>query len=398
MPIRRSGRLLDALVGSAVAVDGGWDDALDVAIAHPDATVVTRAGDRFGRHGWRLGSGGVGATGTALEEARSAAEAAAADLTRREADARRARAERDAARRSVDDLVARLDQADAAFVSATEGLARVQAERREVATQTDALRAGSDDAQQRLAVDRRRLAELESALPALEAEESAVVAAARARHQARAALDDRAAALAARRRELDIAAAGLEERAGFLGRRLAEVEARLEADAGARAEAAARLQVLERTLIVLERLGEMVEGRRAQAATALAELAEQRRRQSDEARAVTQHLDGLRRQRADAERRLEELRERSRRAEIDDAEARMRLEAAVESLRRDLDCEPERAIAAECPELPEGASPSARARDWSGSCACSAPSTRWRSRSSPRCRSATRSSRSNSRT
>jgi chromosome segregation protein len=357
------GRLLDALVGSAVAVDGGWDVALDIAIAHPDATVVTRAGDRFGRHGWRLGSGGVGATGAALDEARTAADAAAADVIRRDADARRVRAERDAARRTVEDVVARLDQADAAFVSATDGLARVQAERREVATQTDAIRGGADDAAERLAVDQRRLAELEAALPALEAEESAVAAAARARHQARAELDERAASLTARRRQLDVTAAGLDERAAFIARRLSEVEARLAAAAEARADAAARLVVLERHLVALDRLSEIVETRRSEAAAALAELTELRRRQSDQARAVTQHLDGLRRQRADAERRLEELRERSRRCEIDDAEMRMRLEAAVEGLRRDLDCEPERAIAAPCPDLPEGTSPGGRARE-----------------------------------
>src|SRR5262249_58986485 len=68
-------------------------------------------------------------------------------------------------------------------------------------------------------------------------------------------------------------------------------------------------------------------------------------------------------ERGDAEGRLEEVREHIRRNEIDDAEVRMRLEAAVEGVRRDLDCEPEQAIAAPCPELPEGASPSARARE-----------------------------------
>ncbi|HKA02992.1 MAG TPA: AAA family ATPase, partial [Acidimicrobiales bacterium] len=91
-PVRRHVRsgdgrvehLLDILVGAAVAVDGDWAAAVDLALAHPDATVVTRAGDRFGRHGWRLGAGGVGATGAALDEARSAAETAAATLTRRE--------------------------------------------------------------------------------------------------------------------------------------------------------------------------------------------------------------------------------------------------------------------------------------------------------------------------
>ncbi len=357
------GRLLESLVGSAVVVEGAWEDALDVAIAHPDAVVVTRAGDRFGRHGWRLGTGAVGATGAALEEARVAAEAAAADVERREGDVRLARTERDASRHAVDDLVGRLDEADAAFVAATEGLARVQAERREVASQLEALEAGSADADLRLAADRRRLAELEAVLPGLEAQESAVAAAARARHQARTELDERAAAVVARRRELDMAAAGLEERTLFIGRRLSEVEARLAADAAARAGAAARLVVVERSLVVLERLGELLARRRTEAELALTELQEQRRRQSDEARAVTLHLDAVRRERVDVERRLEEVRERSRRAEIDDAEARMRLEAAVETLRRDLDCEPDHAMAVTCPELPDGASPSGHARE-----------------------------------
>jgi chromosome segregation protein len=93
------------------------------------------------------------------------------------------------------------------------------------------------------------------------------------------------------------------------------------------------------------------------------ELNEQRRRQSEEARAVAVHLDETRRARADAERRLEAMRERARRAELDEAEVKLRLEAAVETLRRDLDMEPETAMAAECPPLPEGVSASARARE-----------------------------------
>ena len=102
--------------------------------------------------------------------------------------------------------------------------------------------------------------------------------------------------------------AGLEERR-FLTRRLAEIEERLDADAGARAEAAARRLLLERTLVVLtaRRLARRPPDRDR---CALAELHEQRRRQSEEARAVTQS-SRLRRQRADAERRLEEVRERA---------------------------------------------------------------------------------------
>jgi chromosome segregation protein len=197
----------------------------------------------------------------------------------------------------------------------------------------------------------------------MEAEESALAASARARHLVRAELEDRAASLAARRRHLEVAAAGLEERQTFVARRLAEVDARLAAEAEVRAGDAVRLAAVERALVVLGRLADLVATRHTSADTVLAELQQERRRQSDEARAITAHLDTLRRERADAERRLEEIRERARRAEIDEAETRLRLETAVETLRRDIDCEPERALAAPCPPLPEGTSPAARARE-----------------------------------
>ena len=62
------------------------------------------------------------------------------------------------------------------------------------------------------------------------------------------------------------------------------------------------------------------------------ELREQRRRQSEEARTVTEELDSLRRQRASAERQLEELRERARQLKaetgLDLLPAVTRLEAA----------------------------------------------------------------------
>ena len=67
-------RALDALLASAVAVEGSWVEALDVAMAHPRLTVVTLAGDRYGATGWRAGAGSHGATGMALEDARSHSE------------------------------------------------------------------------------------------------------------------------------------------------------------------------------------------------------------------------------------------------------------------------------------------------------------------------------------
>ena len=95
----------------------------------------------------------------------------------------------------------------------------------------------------------------------------------------------------------------------------------------------------------------------------LAGLREARREQSERTRSVTTRLEELRRSRSTAERSLEEVRERMQRAEIADAETRMRLEAATEMCRNDLDVEPELAMAAPCPLLPEAISAHARVRE-----------------------------------
>ena len=57
--------------------------AVDVALAHPDAVIVTRDGDRFGVTGWRVGGPASGATGAALEEARERAATARGSSHRR---------------------------------------------------------------------------------------------------------------------------------------------------------------------------------------------------------------------------------------------------------------------------------------------------------------------------
>jgi chromosome segregation protein len=105
-------------------------------------------------------------------------------------------------------------------------------------------------------------------------------------------------------------------------------------------------------------------------ATALAEveetltgLHERRRAQSEVARARAAELDRLRRERSELERSLEGVRERLGRIELSDAETRVRIEAAVETLRRDLDVDPDTAIATECPPLADGVTAAARARE-----------------------------------
>jgi chromosome segregation protein len=113
----------------------------------------------------------------------------------------------------------------------------------------------------------------------------------------------------------------------------------------------------------VDRLTALVNDRLGTIEATLGDLRERRRRQSEAQRAASTRLDELRHQRADAERRLEETRERSRRAELDEAEVKLRLETAVENLRRDLEVEPEVAMAAEPPEMHEGTTPTARARE-----------------------------------
>jgi len=92
-------------------------------------------------------------------------------------------------------------------------------------------------------------------------------------------------------------------------------------------------------------------------------LREARRQHAEAARASAEQLDGLRRERGEHERTLSEARERMSRAEIEDAEAKLRLETAIEALRSEYDVEPHVALDAPAPEVPEGTTLAGRARD-----------------------------------
>jgi chromosome segregation protein len=88
-----------------------------------------------------------------------------------------------------------------------------------------------------------------------------------------------------------------------------------------------------------------------------------RRAETETARAIGDRLEQRRRERAAAERQLAEIRERAGRVQLEQTEARVRLEALVETVRRELDCEPDAVRGAACPALPAGTSPSGRMRE-----------------------------------
>ncbi len=355
--------LLDVLLADAVAVDGSWADALDLALAQPGLVVVTRAGDRFASNGWRAGATGNGATGAALEEARGhadrAALAAAAATERRNL----SRADSAAARTSESQVARSVDENDARRAVGANALVRVEAESRDASTEAETLRSHLAELGERVTREQARVVELEHLLPTLEAEEHEGAARLSAMQEARARLDERATAVAALRTDLEVRAAGMEERRTFLSRRLAEVDERLRRNVDKRDEAERGRTELERRATATHRLWKLVDERLAIVEGELTGLREERRRQSEQTRAVTERLDILRRQRQAAERQLGELRERMQRNELEEAEVRIRLEQATESLRQSFDCEPEAAMKAECPELPPATSAPTRMRE-----------------------------------
>jgi chromosome segregation protein len=283
----------ERLLAGVVLVEGGWRDALDTVLAHPDVVVVTRDGDRLGGPGpWRVGGGAAPAvTRAALDEA--AADAATGETAR----------------------------------------ATAQAARAEAAANLDAVRSRQRDAQA-------------------------------ARAAAEADLDRRAGEVAAMRRDIEVRVAGLAERWAVLTRRLEGVDSRLSSrDATAHAEAEQR----RASLSGRQRAYAEVEQRLVACLTEVDalhdRLRERRRRQSEAARSSGERLDALRTERAALEQEGTETREKLNRAEIDEAETRMRLENAIEKLRADFDCEPDVALDAPKPEVPEGTTLAGRARE-----------------------------------
>jgi chromosome segregation protein len=355
--------VLDALVGAAVAVEGDWTVAADAAEAHPAAVIVTRTGDRFSPAGWRVGRQQGGATKAALDDARDRAETATIEHAAAVEALDSARRALTDAQGTEADVAREIDEHDGRRTTALEGLTRVDADRRDGATEKDALTAHRDEVAARLDREQARVTELESGLTELEDDEDAAKAAGRELRLLRGAIEERAADLSARRTDLEVRQASLRERQRVAERRLGEIEPRLAKDAHEREHAESRRSEIDARATAVERLTTEVEARSADIDQVLDGLRERRRQQSEAVRGVAARLDGLRRERGEAERTLAEVRERSQREEVREAEVAVRLETAVETLRVELDCEPDRAVATDCPDLPEGNTATGRARE-----------------------------------
>jgi chromosome segregation protein len=355
--------LLDALLGRVAVLDGGWRPWLHTILDHPDQVFVTAEGDRFSRRGWRLRQGGTGATGAALEEARSqeaeAGEHAATvadrlqhatlELEQRQHDQRKLD-------QSLRQATAEFDRAVSARDQASAEIARLEADRRDLIDQRHEVVARRRD-------DADQLEALTTELPAAENEESEHRSRAEALALSRTSLEERARAVATKRTELEVRLVSIEERRDQLIHRRHQTEARLERLVNEREQARDRRVRIEAAIAAVAELDQRLTEHQGTLGQWVEVLEAEQRAQSEAARRVSADLSARRGERVAAEKELSELRERHNRLELDDTEHRVKLETLTEALRRELDTDPEIAMTTECPDYEGDATPEARVRE-----------------------------------
>ena len=353
--------LLDVLLGAAVLAEGDWRDAVDVAVSQPGLIVVTNAGDRLSRHGWRLGVHGSAGIRAALHEAVGGERLAAEDAEQAERALQRARADVAAHEQRVEQIAERLSAVESAAASARESLVRAESERRDLGAATAALREHFSEIERRLEDSASRCARLEERLPGLEAAAEDSLRLRRKLSQDRADLDRRSAELAESLAEQRGVEASLAQRRTLLETRLSELESRLEGHEASRAAAGERLAALQRQSDILESLRNALAVRVGAVDAGLNMIRETHRRHSEQVADAAESLQGLRRSSVDLQRRLDDLRAVSARRDVEEAELRTLLQGAVERLRDDHAMSPAQAAAQPEPEVPAGFDAAGRA-------------------------------------
>ncbi len=353
-------RLLDTLLAGSHCVRGGWSEAIDLALTHPDLTVVTRDGDRFSSTGWRVRAAGGVVTAAVVEEARSRADASTGVAAGAGDDRARARSEAEEARAAAAEALRADDRNELAHQTARAAHQRVLGDRDALEAELEAVRGERAELEDRITRDIARVTSLEDEIPVMEAARAdAAERTVRAREERRR-IDEHAAGAAALRGEWEVRAAGLEERRRVLAEREGEVERRLVGHADERRQAAERRERLERDATAVERLAAVVARAGDELDGIVAEVRRRHQLQLEVVRAGGAHLEELRRQRSDCEHELAEVRGRLQGIEVDMVEVTVRREAVVDALRRELGCGPGEATEAPLPDLPGGVDADAR--------------------------------------
>jgi chromosome segregation protein len=355
-------RLLDALCAPVLCTET-VEAAVRLALARPEATVVTREGDRLSPQGWTLSGSGAAATRAALDEAIAEAAgaveaqqaAAAGETAAREA----LRVAREAQRSAEKTLGEHRSAAERAVAT----LERVGSRLDELAAAQERAGVILAEVAQRSATDRNELGALESRLPDLEDVERRQSELLAAREAAQTEVVRREHEVSESQHRLAVALTSVEERRRSLTARLATIEDRLAAHVEARRAAELRRVELEARSEVIAALVEVVQQRAVLINEALDLLRAARDRHVARTREITTELTQLRSERGTTERNLTEVRERLQRSEIADTETRLRLEGLTETCRNELDCEPQVAVGAPLPLIPAESTPLSRLRE-----------------------------------
>ncbi|MFW2381552.1 MAG: chromosome segregation protein SMC [Acidimicrobiales bacterium] len=355
--------LLDLLLAGIAAIEGSWSDAADLVAEHPGLTVVTQAGDRIGPSGWRLAGDRAGATGAAQADAAQRADAArtAQHLAEEAVDEAEgvlllAGEYQRTAENAHRDHQTAVERAQAVLDRTTTELEEIEESRQQLSRQRYEI-------SERAEADRKKLASLQLALPGLEADEKAHLDRAQTVAEARAALEEKASLLASVMSDLRARQAAVDERREMITTRRDEIEARLARLVSEREAARARREVIQVALDKVKDLTQQLFSKRSRVDEWLTDLDSVSQAQSEAARQVGAKLSANRGERQKAEKSLEDSRARRNRVDLAEAEDRVRLETLTESVRRDLDIEPETAMTASMPEVETGQTPEARLRD-----------------------------------
>ena len=321
---------------------------------------MTREGDRFSPSGWRVRAAGGVVTAALVEEARARAEVAGVTAAEAAEERTQARAEVDRSTTAAAEAVRADDRNEVAHQTARAAHQRVAGDLVALAAELEEVRRDHAELDERIARDTARAVGLRAELPRLEEARTRAGERMAAARRERQAIDERIAEAAHLRSEWEVRAAGLVERRRVLTERLQEVERRLTGHADERREAAERRTRLEADATAVARLLDVVAEAQGRLDSALAELRERYRLQLEAVKAGGARLEELRRQRSANEHELAAARSRLQKIELDLVEATIRRETVVETLRHDLACTPDDALAAPAPELAEGTDPPTR--------------------------------------
>ena len=319
-----------ALALTGVVVVDDLAQARATLARHPDLVVATRTGDVLSRH--RASGGSATAPSalhlqSALDQARSGAEQAAATAERLRFELVGASAAQEAADAAHEATLERLNESDAALAAVAEQLGALGSAARSARAEAERVEASLENASTTLEQDTAQLAELTQRLAAAEVEPAESEAAIAEGTQRRDQLAEQATAARARETEARLTLRTVEERARALSGRAESLERAAQAERAAREKAAEREAARARQVVVAQAV-------RSGAEQALAQLDRSLRRASDERDAAeaarTERDREVASTRADVEQRAAELArltDAAHRDEVARTQQRLRIEA-----------------------------------------------------------------------